>query len=172
MSTTRGFIDFIKEKKLTSLVCVEVGVWAGDHAMGMVENLSINKLYLVDDYLEYQDISSFVSKQQQEEAYAKMITYAWDKSKTFLVKESSAFASTSFLDHCFDFVYIDANHSYGNVQQDLAAWYPKIKKEGYLGGHDYDDFHKEGVVKAVDEFAIKHNLKVLTLRGTDWVLIK
>lgn len=173
MSVTRGFIEFIQQKKLFALNCVEVGVCSGDHAVGMLENLLIDRLYLVDDYPEYQDISSFINKQKQEETYKTMIDNIGEYlAKIVLITKPSVFASTLFLDANFDYVYIDCDHSYENVRQDLCAWYPKVKKEGYLAGHDYDEHHKEGVVKAVDEFALKHNLKVLTLRGTDWVLIK
>ena len=40
-------------------------------------------------------------------------------------------------DESLDFVYIDANHAYDWVVQDIELWYPKVKKGGILWGHDY-----------------------------------
>ena len=39
-------------------------------------------------------------------------------------------------DHSLDFVYIDADHSYSAVVTDINAWKSKIKKGGYIAGHD------------------------------------
>jgi cephalosporin hydroxylase len=44
-----------------------------------------------------------------------------------------------FENNSLDFVYIDANHAYNYVVQDIELWYPKVKKGGYLCGHDYID---------------------------------
>lgn len=47
-----------------------------------------------------------------------------------------------------DFVFIDADHSYEGVKQDLADWVPKVRAGGLVSGHDID---WEGVQKAVSE---------------------
>lgn len=41
-----------------------------------------------------------------------------------------------FTDKSFDLVYIDADHSYQNVSNDITAWLPKVKPNGVLCGHD------------------------------------
>jgi len=48
-------------------------------------------------------------------------------------------------------VFIDGNHSYESVKQDLAAWVPLVSPGGVVCGHDYSRQHFPGVVKAVDE---------------------
>lgn len=35
------------------------------------------------------------------------------------------------------FVYIDGNHRYQFVKNDIKNYLPKIRKDGYIGGHDY-----------------------------------
>lgn len=52
-------------------------------------------------------------------------------------------------DDSIDFVFIDANHSYEAVLQDLQDWQPKIRKKGWIMGHDWP---MGGVQKAVKEF--------------------
>jgi len=38
----------------------------------------------------------------------------------------------------FDFVFIDANHSFSGVQADIRAWRPLIRAGGTVCGHDID----------------------------------
>lgn len=70
-----------------------------------------------------------------------------------LIKDTSVEASKTIKDLSLDFVYIDADHHYNNVLEDLYAWYPKVRKGGIISGHDYCrylDFF--GVIEAVNEF--------------------
>jgi hypothetical protein len=63
---------------------------------------------------------------------------------------SSVEAALLYKNESLDFVFIDADHTYESVLLDAQAWLPKIKRGGYLGGHDY---HRDwpGVIKAVEE---------------------
>ena len=66
------------------------------------------------------------------------------------VKALSWDGAAFYKDNSLDFVFIDAAHDYESVKKDINAWYPKVKKEGIIGGHDYtwcDD-----VRRAVNEF--------------------
>lgn len=65
-----------------------------------------------------------------------------------VIKLHSIEAAKLFPNEYFDMVYIDADHSYPAVTQDIKAWFPKVKNGGILGGHDYN---KPSVRKAVDE---------------------
>jgi hypothetical protein len=64
----------------------------------------------------------------------------WAK-KTYLnvdiIVNLSVEAAKQFEDGYFDFVYIDANHTYESVTADLNAWYPKVREGGMIAGHDY-----------------------------------
>jgi hypothetical protein len=63
-------------------------------------------------------------------------------------------------------VFIDADHVYAKVKEDLNLWYHKIKKGGIVSGDDYTTEFKNDVIKAVDEFVSEHNLRLNT-EGTD-----
>lgn len=69
-----------------------------------------------------------------------------------------------------DMVFIDANHKYGSVVRDIAAWWPKIREGGILSGHDYwtvKGGRNRGVRKAVNQFVYKN--KLILHRETDGV---
>jgi len=60
-------------------------------------------------------------------------------------------ASCRFADAHFDFVFIDASHRYEHTKADIRLWWQKIKHEGLLAGHDYNDTPEGVEVKtAVD----------------------
>lgn len=51
-------------------------------------------------------------------------------------------------DNSLDFVFLDADHAYKSVVRDINDWKPKIKKGGYIMGHDW---YQGPVKKAVKE---------------------
>jgi len=71
-------------------------------------------------------------------------------------------------DNYFDFIYIDGDHEYNAVKYDIENWVPKVKKGGYIGGHDYDLIKFPGVIKAVDEFQKPD----MVFKDTSWIIKK
>ena len=65
------------------------------------------------------------------------------------MKMTSKEAAGYFHDNLFDFIYIDANHTYEFAKEDLDLWWPKVKCGGYFGGHDYN--MADSVGRAVNE---------------------
>ena len=68
---------------------------------------------------------------------------------------SSIDAAKLFPDESFDFIYIDASHTYENCKQDIEAWFPKVRYSGILSGHDYPI---SGVNQAVMESIVGRKL--------------
>lgn len=87
---------------------------------------------------------------------------------TELIRQSSVEAAKDVADDSLDFVFIDADHNYKSVRNDILAWVPKVKSGGIVSGHDYYVFpysRNRGVIDAVDEYVSKHNIK---LHLTEW----
>ena len=42
-------------------------------------------------------------------------------------------------DKSVDMVFLDADHSYEGVKEDMHEWMPKVNPGGWLGGHDYGE---------------------------------
>ena len=135
----RGFFADRKE-----IVGAEIGVCEGAHAFDMLDNIkNISKLYLVDNF-------SGVLKVDQGRLNKRLDGYGSRTTRYWVTSEQAAFVIP---DKSLDFVYIDANHDYKFISQDIDLWYPKLKDGGILCGHDYycwEGFF--GVKRAVDEF--------------------
>ena len=56
-----------------------------------------------------------------------------------LVRNTSLEAAGFFPDGHFDWLYIDALHTYSALRDDLRAWWPKLRPGGLCTGDDYGD---------------------------------
>jgi hypothetical protein len=72
----------------------------------------------------------------------------------------------------FDLVTIDGDHSYEQTKKDIEAWWDRVAEGGYLGGHDYRDDKNYGVIQAVDEFVINHQLTLEKGENLTWFVKK
>jgi len=68
-------------------------------------------------------------------------------------------------DGTLDGVFIDGCHYYECVEEDLRMWVPKVRKGGFIAGHDFSP-QWPGVVRAVQEF--RKNGQAVWL-GMDWM---
>ena len=163
----------------------EVGTFKGEFSKEIME-LYKGTLYMVDVWRplgdEYLDSSNHSA---HTNAYAEaMESIKGYEDRAVMIRASSEIAADIFADESLDFVYIDANHAYDFVKQDIELWYPKVKKGGYVMGHDYIDidwysdpnfaankkdkhiytgnfYHGVfGVNPAVDEFCKKNKYKI------------
>lgn len=67
-----------------------------------------------------------------------------------VLRMTSIEAAEATDDGYFDFVFIDAIHTYEHCKQDILAWMPKIRPGGMIAGDDYMPEYP-CVAKAVDE---------------------
>jgi len=78
-----------------------------------------------------------------------------------IIKKTSLDASKS-INNELDFVFIDGDHDYEHVLQDIEIWSKKIKKGGLIIGHDYtwngDKKTKRSVCNAVNDFFKKNKM--------------
>ena len=77
-----------------------------------------------------------------------------------------------FPDQYFDWIYIDGNHLYEFVKQDLALAFRKTRIGGMICGDDYTDggWWKGDVKKAVDEFIRERSVELLAIRNKQFAL--
>lgn len=149
---------------------VEVGVEKGKNAQTMFEIIPNLKLYGVDPYKQHPQASYIYHAQVRhwnehylQNVKEQCLKRMQDRNFT-LLQDFSDDAAKKVEDNSVDFVYIDADHSYDFVMQDIIVWQRKIRKGGIISGHDYFyDNDKSGrrakVTQAVNDYTNIHNIK-------------
>lgn len=176
----RNATQYVKQNLGTGLMCAEIGVKDGENAKEMLDVLPISKVFLIDPYMPYErcpdeiekNTSTFANNKTLLEGFYLTAFTILNPYKKFIefIKVESDKASKLLKDVEFDFVYMDGNHTYEFVKNDLKNWYPLIKKGGVLAGHDA---HFKDVIGAVMEFKNEHEKEVTFLvDGYDWIMKK
>lgn len=123
---------------------VEVGTRQGDYAELLCK--AGLKLTSVDPYMGRHE-------QYYESAKQRLSKYGAE-----IIRKTSMDAVGSFADESIDFVYIDGNHRFEYVMQDLIKWCPKVRRGGIVAGHDYA-VDTMDVVYSVDAYTRSHDIK-------------
>jgi hypothetical protein len=146
-------------------IIAEVGVQRGDFS-SQILSCNPKELYLIDCWAEqsiisYKD-SANVKQTRQDQLYEHVVNRFRNKSNVKIIRKFSNEGCQDFEDGFFDFVYIDANHSFEAVYNDLTMWWGKIKVGGYLTGHDLVGKFP-GVKQAVENFCNERSLNYIEL---------
>lgn len=56
-----------------------------------------------------------------------------------LIRKTSMEAVIDFQPRSLDFVYIDADHRFPSIAEDIYNWFWRVKRGGVVSGHDYLD---------------------------------
>lgn len=150
----------------------ELGVFEGDNFMEMIAHTP--QLAVAIDSWKNDGVHTLKDASYSNNELHTQYNYFLNKVKNIpfvqIIRDSTSNASKKFPDNWFDFVYIDADHSFDACYLDLLTWYPKVKKSKFLMGHDYR--RGFGVVEAVNKFVKENKLDLLFLSPSTWGVIK
>ncbi len=123
-------------------VVAELGTYRGDFARSIMRLNQPSALHLIDI-----DYSHFISEGLDDPAITRHVGYTHE-------------TIAAFPDGHFDWVYIDADHSYAGCLRDAQAAAAKVKPGGYLAFNDFAHIDpwlgRYGVQRAAAEFAVTH----------------
>lgn len=160
------------KQPLKHLIGAEVGVLRGENAKEILNFLNIEQLILVDTWKDYVDYLSGGTETGLEKNYEEVKNKFSSNDKVKIIRDYSVNAANIFKDEYFDFIYLDADHSYNEVKKDLDIWFPKLKKFGVMCGDDYGHPSGVGVIQAVTQFAFEHELLVHHGEGKQFWFVK
>jgi hypothetical protein len=140
-------------------IVAEIGVAAGEFSRAILDISKPQKIHLVD---------SWGSDRYGDDLYASVQTKFRSEVNTKQViihRKTSLDAISEFPDHYFDWVYIDTTHSYELTRNELKQYAKKIKQNGFLAGHDYQQvnwssLYRNGVIEAVHEFCVEEDYRI------------
>jgi hypothetical protein len=152
----------------------EIGVWKGHFCRQMLRtkpNLFRKTYFGIDQWKSLDRRHGHMSKLNEDnwnELYYRSCLDMRYWPKLSILRLSSEEASKIFPDGFFDVVFIDASHFYDDVVNDIKLWMPKVKKGGYLTGHDISSKRHPEVTKAVEYFFGKEYKQILD-RAHIWI---
>lgn len=174
--------SMLRRAGLNHHVC-EIGVRAGQNLDQIVQGSKPSEFVGIDSWdsgeiSSQNDVGFSQVKQDQLESQVRN-KFAKYGERGRIIRGYFFEVCSQFPDGYFDYIYIDADHSYEAVKRDLEDWYPKVRTGGILAGHDYiakDSKHvKYGVIEAVDEFVRNHNVRFFATTPenySSWLMLK
>ena len=179
MKTYNSRVEMLRGEVPKGSVCCEVGVFMLDFSRQILEVVEPESLLLVDCFPsnmfscdEHGGNPRYVMGHLAMLAAAELT----ECDKRVLCRIG---LSGDVLSHeetratAFDFIYIDADHSFEAVKRDLELAWPLIRPGGALAGHDYticeerviDRGHYAGfgVKQAVDEFCAANSVEIAAI---------
>jgi hypothetical protein len=137
-------------------VGAEIGVYKGEFSEKLAK-VGL-KLYAIDPWREYGDFKHSRGQTRLDLQYEIALHLLEPYPNCTIIRKTSMEAVEDFEDGSLDFVYIDANHGFRYIAEDLWEWSKKVRKGGIVSGHDYavskdaNDKYSYHVKFAVDGF--------------------
>ena len=136
----------------------EIGVAGGRYSLTLCQHVPGLKLTCVDPWARYPGNPRAHRTEKQERCYQEARTRL-SPYGAHIVRAKSMEYVNEVEDRSLDFVYIDGNHCFDFVMQDLIEWGKKVRRGGIISGHDYYRFRWAGVVDAVDVYVRAHQVQ-------------
>lgn len=158
------FIQMLNERG--AKLGVEVGTDHGKYAQQLLEGIPGLKLYCIDPWIAYTEGAEHHSQEEVDKIYKEAKDRLLERTSNgdlqryscSIIRDTSMQALQDFSDNSLDFVFIDGNHSYDYVLEDITEWTKKVKPGGIVSGHDYkvDPENNYGVIEAIQKY-VKDN---------------
>ena len=166
--------EFILAHLPQDAVGAEIGVFKGNFSATILRVNHPRRLYLIDPWYpgaaDLPNLDADATYTSVRDRFAAAIT-----AGTVVVhREPSSAAAARFADGSLDWIYVDGDHHYEAVRQDLELYLPKVKVGGYIV---CDDYHfagnfGDGVTRAVDEFLARGVCRKVFKRRSQLVMRK
>jgi predicted O-methyltransferase YrrM len=131
----------------------EVGVASGHFTRSILQRNQPRLLHLIDMW----------ASERYSEGLDEVRVHNWAVFATDILQAHrgrSVDVLATFPDACFDWIYIDTDHSYETTIAELRTAAPKIKAGGFIAGHDFCTGNviapwPYGVVEACNQFCVE-----------------
>ena len=170
---------FLLEMLPPGSVGAEIGVHLGDFSQVILETVAPRQLHLIDPWIynpapEYERAlyggRSEGGQSEMDERHMSVLDRFGpeiNRGQIIVHRGESAEMLGALPDASLDWVYIDGNHTYDFVVQDLRLSLAKTKPGGLVTGDDYGEggWWDGGVKQAVDELAESGNAQLLLIQN-------
>ena len=113
----------------------EIGVHKGKYTVFFCE-AGLN-MFAVDPWMGFIGQGQDQTKQEVQDGYYQQAFSRLSRYNCKIVRKTSMDALADFEDGSLDFVYIDGDHSFQHIANDIVYWSKKVRRGGTVSGHDY-----------------------------------
>ena len=122
----------------------EIGSWKGLSTWILARYAA--RLYCVDTWQAAPSTPNMAQEAAQRDIFQIFRQNMTQLNLMHVVKPmymTSLEAAAVVKDNVADLVFIDADHAYSSIVQDIKAWWPKVKTGGILCGHDCEILYQD-----------------------------
>lgn len=134
---------------------VELGVESGKFSEILCQNLPDAKIYSIDPWEFYPLFRNFKQQKHHNRLYRMAVKKLSVYKNSEIIRKKSMDAVKDFADESLDFVFIDADHRFQHIVNDLAEWSKKVRIGGVISGHDFGEGER-----STDFVHVKHVVPV------------
>ncbi len=116
----------------------EIGVEKGKFSKVLCDLNPGVELFCIDAWDTIPGYREHVT-QEQLDGFQRETAERLEGYNAHIIKGYSLDRVKEFDDESLDFVYIDGNHDFQNVVNDVIEWSKKVRTGGVISGHDYTD---------------------------------
>ena len=154
-------------KELGYKVGAEIGVEQGQYSEVLCKSNPEAKLYSIDEWQRYKKYRDHVDQNKlnmfYERTRERLSPYNCE-----IIKGFSMDVVKQFEDESLDFVYIDSNHCFESVTEDVSAWSKKVRMGGIVSGHDYKKYAKPALIhvaEVIDAYTECYSIRPVFVMG-------
>jgi len=139
--TRNDLPDFVKQtvaRPSNGYVIAEVGVYRGIYLDIYFPHFRNDMVFLADMWSSKGNWPAYRDSPGLVEAGYERIVRDYNLPNVHLLRMRSHLAARMFGEEVFDWVYIDASHTYEGAVLDIITWLPLVKRGGVISGHDFD----------------------------------
>ena len=178
--------SFLLRQMPKGSACAEIGVFKGEFSQQILDQTQPRKLHLIDPW-KFQASPEFATSwyggdKGHDQHYMDLI-YEEVRARfqkqilsevVEIHRKPSVESAADFPANYFDWIYVDGDHRYNAVMEDMLAYRSKVKPGGYVAGDDYESpgWWEGGVKKAVDELISLNVYETVLIKKNQFILRK
>ena len=124
---------------------IEIGARYGESSKVIIKNLKVDKYIIIDPYTSYDDYNTdgfnAIIKHDDDDNIFNKIKRELERLHNNMIFHKTFSTDIKTIkaidDNSIDLIFIDGNHTYKYVLDDLENYYPKLKKSGIICGDDF-----------------------------------
>ncbi len=141
---------------------VEIGSYCGGSTVvigrAAVRRNAAGKVYAIDPFSFDESRYNYNYEASFDSNVAE-----WDLRGTVVKVKKTSDEVAAYWDRQIDFLFVDGDHSYEAVANDIRNFVPFVRRGSLFALHDYKPVGKEGVKQAVEELIMPHHELLFTV---------